>query len=353
LDDDDSFDEFDDPDESLLDHERQALRSSVAAEVRSPDDPTGIDRGTFEVSGSDQDLQHAKGLLAEHGMIPAADLSGHRGAVRMWRDHCTARSDAALVDLVGDVDQVLGAPRPVPPTDGTYGEPFYAWVRPDDIPVTTDENFPYHYTETGLAELAYNLIAEAGNPVELDKILGFNFVLVTTPTSRGPVHCVTTNGNHRAAAIRAAGFPVALAQVTLQRAPWELRTFGGYAEPLYRLLYRSGLVSGYRLAEDEGYRYRRMLVDADGIAPWLLHPWIVDVDPDEVRTNLLAYEEVFGAVDDPRVEWIRPLRTFQRMLRREAMTMTEHGPDLLPRLAGHWPPRPTPLQRVEHWLGPR
>jgi hypothetical protein len=35
--------------------------------------------------------------------------------------------------------------------------------------------------------------------------------------------------------------------------PWELRTFAGYAEPLYRVLYRSGLVSGYRVDEDEGY----------------------------------------------------------------------------------------------------
>jgi hypothetical protein len=145
VDDDDPFGEFDDLDEPLFDPDREALRSSVAAETRSPDDPTGIDRKTFDIGGSDQDLEHAKALLVEHGMIPAADLAGHRGAVRMWRDHCTARRDAALVDLVADVDQVLSAPRPVPPTDGTYGEPFYAWVRPGDIPVTTDENFPYHH----------------------------------------------------------------------------------------------------------------------------------------------------------------------------------------------------------------
>jgi hypothetical protein len=77
------------------------------------------------------------------------------------------------------------------------------------------------------------------------------------------------------------------------------------------------------------------------------------VDLDQVRANLLAYEEAFGVVDDPRVEWIRPHRTFNRMLRREAMTMTEHGPDLLPQLADAWPPRPTLVQRVEHWLLPR
>ena len=47
----------------------------------------------------------------------------------------------------------------------------------------------------------------------------------------------------------------------------------------------------------------------------VLNPWIVDVvDPGQAprqstrlwgRANLLSYEEVFGAVDDPRVEWIR------------------------------------------------
>ena len=65
------FGEFDDLDEPLFDPDREALRSSVAAETRSPDDPTGIDRKTFDVGGSNQDLEHAKALLDEHGMIPS------------------------------------------------------------------------------------------------------------------------------------------------------------------------------------------------------------------------------------------------------------------------------------------
>ncbi|WP_406048280.1 hypothetical protein [Kribbella sp. NBC_00889] len=352
LGDDDFEDQFDAADEGELEPDVVALRASIAPEVRSLIHWTGIDRASFNVSATEQDVEHAKALLAEQGMIPASDLAGHRGAVQMWRDHCAARREDSLQDLLTDVQQVLSAPRPVPPTCGTRGEPVYAWIRPDDIPVTTDSNFPYHYTAAGLAELARNLIAEGGHPAGLDKILGFNFVLDTTSTPRGPVHCVTVNGNHRAAALRAAGFPVALAQITVQREPWEIPVFAGSAEPLYRLLFRAGLLTNYRRRVDDWSH--EDLVDAGGIAPWLLDTRVIDViDPEQARTNLLAYEAAYGAVDDPRVDWIRRRRTFQRILRRESMTITEHGPDLLPGLAGDWPPRPTLAQRAEYWLLPR
>lgn len=340
---DDLGDELADLDGNPFDADMAALRGSLAPEICSRDDPTGIDLATFDLRGSDHDLRYAQAMLSERGIIPAADLAGHRGALQMWRNHCSTRREATVAELAADLDQVLTAPRPVPPTCGTYTEPFYAWIRPERIPVTTHSNFPYHYSPAELARVAHNLLTEAGDPEGLEDILGFDLVLVTTSTPHGLVHRVTTNGNHRAAAIRAAGFPVALAQITLQQAPWKIPRFS-YAERLYRLLYRSGVISDYRRGDDDDYL--QDLVEADGLAPWLL-----DVEnPGDARANFHAYEQAFGTIEDPRLDWIRRRRTFRRMLRREAMTVTEHGPDLLPGLAGRWPPRPTAAQRVEYWL---
>jgi hypothetical protein len=212
-------------------------------------------------------------------MIPLSDLAGHRGAVQMWRAHCESRRAATIEELNDEVDRLLRAPRPLPPDCGTLARPYYAWIRPSSIPVTDHAGFPYHHTPAGLARIAQRLIAEAGAPAGLDKILGFNFVLTTTFTPHGLVHRIGANGNHRAALLRAAGFPVALALITPQRAPWTIPSFTS-AERLFRLLYRSGLLSRYRRVDGDDQ------VDCESIAAWFL-----DVDsPVDARANLLAFD---------------------------------------------------------------
>lgn len=324
----------------------EVRRKSLAAEVRSLDDPSGIDETTFTVEGSDADVSHAEELLAGRGMIPASDLSGHRGTVTLWRDHCEASRGIQHADLLAAVDQVLAAPRPTHPASGSDDPaPIYAWVRPSDIPVTKHEGFPYHRTPAELAQIAANLIREAGDPAGLADILGDGLVLSTTVTPRGPVHLVTENGNHRAAAIRAAGFPAALAEVTLQEPPWEVSdTSGAGTQTLLRLLYRCGLLTNYQPDGPTGEGLDTF--DAEGISSWLLGFGSAEA----ARSNLLAFEAMFGCHPDPRLDWIRDAKSFNRLVRHERMALPECGLDVLDRLAGHWPPRPTILQRLEHVL---
>lgn len=321
----------------------EVRRMSVAAEVRSADDPSGIDETTFSVEASRADVVHAYELLASSGMILASDLSGHRGAIALWRAHCKSSRGIQQAELLAAVDQVLAGPRPVHPASGCVEPaPIYAWVRPCDIPVTKHEGFPYHHTAAELAELAANLIREEGDPAGLADILGEGLVLSTTPTPRGPVHHVTENGNHRAAAIRAAGFPVALAEISLQSPPWEVGdTSGAGTQTLLRLLYRCGLLTSYEPDGPTGDGLHS--VEAEGISSWLL-----GFDSAEAaRDNLLAFEAMFGRNPDPRLDWIRGARSFRRFLRHERIVLPEYGLDVLPRIADDWPPRPTILQRME------
>ena len=324
----------------------EVRRRSIAAEVRSLDDPSGIDETTFTVEGSAADVAHAQKLLAGNGMIPASDLSGHRGAITLWRDHCETMHGTQHADLLSAIDRVLAAPRPVHPASGSdEPAPFYAWVRPSDIPVTDHEDFPYHHTPAELVEIAANLIQEAGDPAGLADILGDGLSLSTTATPRGPVHLVTVNGNHRAAIIRAAGFPVALAEITLQNQPWEIGdAVGAGTQTLVRLLYRCGLLTNHQPDGPTGEGLDT--IDADGISSWLLG----FESAEAARNNLIAFEAMFGRDPDPRLDWIRDAKSFNRLLRHERMVLPEYGLDVLPRIAGHWPPRPTVLQRLEHMI---
>lgn len=330
--------------EAELEAEMAARRNSLAEEVRSADDPSGVDEATFAVHASNADVHHAEELLAADGMIPASDLAGHRGAVELWRRHCEERRGTDLAGLRADLDQVLAAPRPQHPATGKQDPPVYAWVRPSDIPVTNHDGFPYHYTPDELADLGLNLIREAGNPAGLAEILGEGLSLTTTLTPRAPVHRVNVNGNHRTAAMRAAGFPVALAEITLERGPWAVSDNEASNQALLRLLYRCGLLTNYQ--RDDPSRLGRETVDAEGIASWLLE----FESAAAARNNLLAYEAMFGRHSEPRLEWIRDRRSFKRLLRHERMVLPEFGLDVLPRVAGQWPPRPTVGQRVDYWV---
>jgi hypothetical protein len=78
----------------------------------------------------------------------------------------------------------------------------------------TGDDFPYHFTVEGLAELASNLITEQGDPYGMARILGDEYCLSAVAAPRGLLHEIAENGNHQTVAIRAAGFPVALVQVS-------------------------------------------------------------------------------------------------------------------------------------------
>ncbi|MFD7161395.1 hypothetical protein ACFV9C_42890 [Kribbella sp. NPDC059898] len=330
--------------EAELEAEMEARRNSVAEEVRSADDPSGVDASAFAVDASNADVDHAQDMLASTGMIPASDLAGHRGAVELWRTHCDRRRGTDQATLRAELDKVLAAPRPQHPATGKQDRPVYAWVRPSDIPVTSHEAFPYHCTPDELAELGLNLVREAGDPAGMDEILGEGLSLTTSLTPRGPVHRVNVNGNHRAAAIRAAGFPVALAEITLEHGPWAVSDNDTSSQALTRLLYRCGLLTDYR--PNDPSRLGRDTVEAEGIASWLLGFQSATA----ARNNLLAYEAMFGRDSDSRLLWIRDLRSFKRLLRHERMELPEFGLDVLPRVQGQWPPRPTLGQRLEYWL---
>ena len=92
-----------------------------------------------------------------------------------------------------------------------------AWVRPADIWFITGDDFPYHFTVEGLAQLASNLIAEQGDPWGMARILGDDYWVDTVAAPHGLLHQVSRNGNHRTVAIKAAGFPVALVHIDALR----------------------------------------------------------------------------------------------------------------------------------------
>ena len=76
-----------------------------------------------------------------------------------------------------------------------------AGVRPADIWFTTGDDFPYHFTVGGLAQLASNLIAEQGAPYGMARILGDDCGLSTVAAPHGLLHEVADNGNDRTVAI--------------------------------------------------------------------------------------------------------------------------------------------------------
>lgn len=222
------------------------------------------------------------------------------------------------------------SPRPDHPATGDFLAPIYAWVRPSGITVTRHQGFTYHHTPDELAQIGLNLIQEAGDPQGLNDILGAGLDLGTVMTPRGPIHFVGENGNHRAAILRSAGFPVALAQISRCRPPWAIRTGGAGSAPLLRLLYRYGLLTDYEPGGPTAAC--RDTFDADGVTSWLL-----DFEtPEKARENLLALEAMLGQQLDPRLGWIRDARTFQRLL-RGTLAVTECGLDVLPRIAGTGP----------------
>jgi len=193
----------------------------------------------------------------------------------------------------------------------------YRWIRPVDLIVTTHPDFPYHTTAAGLAELASRLIAEQGEPWGMHVILGLDLDVWSYPRPGGWAHEVNTNGNHRSVAIRAAGFPVALALTTVQQNPWTLenpRRLGSRPNDgiaYLRLLTRAGVLTQFGNDNDS-----HMPTAYAGQHQWLIHG-----DPDAARRNLIAYEHHFGPLGGVELDWIRNADELSRLITVERAAM--------------------------------
>jgi hypothetical protein len=145
-------------------------------------------------------------------------------------------------------------------------------------------------------------------------ILGLDLSVFTYPRPGGWAHRINANGNHRSAAIRAAGFPVALAHTTVQQNPWTLenprrlgrRPNDGIA--YLRLLTRTGVLIHF-----DNHHDLHMPTAYAGQH----HQWLIHGDPEAARRNLLAYEHHFGPLDGLELDWIRDSDELDRLITAE------------------------------------
>ena len=279
----------------------------------------GLGRSIYDgPPASSADLAHAERLLAKHGMIPLTDAAGHRAALHLWRDHSQREKERPLAALQTAVDAILAASRPTVNAHGKSLPAEYRWIRPADLIVTTHQDFPYHTTAAGLAELAGRLVAERGDPRGMHRILGRDLSVMSYPRLGGWAHQINVNGNHRSVAIRAAGFPVALAHVTVKENPWTLdnlrrhgnRPTDGIA--YLRLLTRAGLLNQFGNHNDT----HKPTAHAGQHHQWLIHG-----DPSAARRNLLAYENRFGPLAGVELDWIRDADELDRRITAERAAM--------------------------------
>ena len=301
-----------------------AMTDADAPAAGSPDHETKLSPSTYDPRpASDADLAHAEWLLALEGMIPLTDTAGHRAAVHLWREHCLHASGRPLSALKAAVDTVLAAPRPTVNAHGSSLPAEYRWIRPSDVIITSHPDFPYHTTATGLAELAGRLIAEQGEPLGMHRILGSGLSVATYPRPGGRTHRISTNGNHRSAAIRAAGFPIALALSTVQQNPWtlgnprQLRERPNDGIAYLRLLTRTGVLTRFDTHHDShtptAYAGRH-------------YQWLIHGDPEAARCNLLRYEHHFGPLDGVDLDWIRNPDELERLITAERASMARTHP---------------------------
>lgn len=262
------------------------------------------------------EVRHALQALERDGIIPVSDRSGHRGAVQLWRDHC-ARPLPSAKQLRTEVDRLLTLPRFE--LDGAESAPKastqLAWVPSADIMITTHPSFPYHFDADGLAELAGNLLTERGDPDWLAEILGANYGLTSVDAPHGRTYQVAHNGNHRTVAIRAAGFPLALALVDHHVGPWPLPTYGDYEIRAYlQLLFKAGYLTDYRYDDDQGE-----VANADRWGHLLIAENV-----DDALRNVKAYEQLYGRVES-WPEWLRHKDQTVALVDRELCAAAPYG----------------------------
>lgn len=128
------------------------------------------------------------------------------------------------------------------------------------------------------------------------EILGENYGLSTVAAPHGLLHMVHHNGNHRTAAIRAAGFPVALVETERYESPWMLPLMSLKARAHMRLLFRAGLLSNPHV-DDE---IHQIFAEGDGWVILLL----LAASPKEAVKNVVAYEHLYGRCE-AWPEWLR------------------------------------------------
>lgn len=219
----------------------------------------------------------------------------------MWRDHCAQPPSRAAVDE--RLARVLAQPRfdLVFTYAGQASDDPYAlfWVAPGDI-VLPPPPFPYHHTVQGLASIANSVLAENGDPDLMDVILGLDFGLQGVATANRPLLAIGHNGNHRAAALRAAGFPAVLARVRWVEGPFSppLSTNADLAR--LRLFLRCGLV--HSLGSDEWGPTVHVTEPGDSVLFDLRTP-----------AEVAAFEALRGR--QPWPSWLRSKRMFNRELR--------------------------------------
>jgi hypothetical protein len=214
--------------------------------------------------------------------------------------------------------------------DGLRETTQLAWVRPADIWVMTGDDFPYHFTVEGLAQLASNLITEQGHPYGMARILGDDYGLQTVAAPHGLLHEIGHNGNHRTVAIKAAGFPVALVRTVHYDGPWNLPPqpyLTESARACLRLLLRAGL-----LTKPQGGR-GEINVEATSWANLLF----ADTVGDTLR-NVAAYEEFYGRCE-AWPNWLRDRDLLTALLNRELLTINRYNQlTVFSQVAGQWPP---------------
>lgn len=288
-----------------------------------------------QLTATQADVERAETLLKRNGLIPVEDEPGHRGALELWRRHCQ-RAESSPASMLTAVRKLLELPSCGLGAFDGLGEttPRLAWVRPADIWFYTGPDFPYHFTVEDLANLASNLITEEAHPHEMARILGPDYWLKTVPAPHGLLHQVSQNGNHRTVAIRAAGFPVALAQIVRYDGPWELspspmspwvsKTVRAYL----RLLLRYGLLTKPQRGRD-GINF-----ETDSWANLLLVGGTVE---DTLR-NVATYEQFYGRCE-AWPDWLRDRDHLTELLNRELLTMDRYNELTVDsQVVGQWPP---------------
>jgi hypothetical protein len=289
-----------------------------------------------DLTASEAEVERAETLLNRDGLIPVEDEDepGHRGALELWRRHCQ-RAESSPASMLKAVRRLLELPS-CDLQGAFYGRPEttrLAWIRPADIWFITDADFPYQRTVEGLAQWASNLITEQADPQGMERIFGGDYWLNTVAAPHGLLHQVSQNGQHRTVAIKAAGFPVALARISRYDGPWELspapwsRWVTKTVRAYLRLLLRVGLLTEPQRGRD-GINFE--------IDRWanLLFAGTVEA----TLRNVATYEQFYGRCA-AWPNWLRDREELTELLNRELLTMDRYNDlTVFSQVVGQWPP---------------
>lgn len=283
--------------------------------------------------------QAAEELLAEKGYIPRADPVGDAAALALWnaRFDELAANPPTKAELLARIEDVLAHPRPHPlwswPWEGPEPRPVIpgadpdtgeadAWIRPQDLIVTTHTAFPYHHSPDRLAGLCVRTAQDRDDAEELAKGL----IVQQVRRPGGSAFWVETNGNHRALSFHALGLPVVPARVEPNGNWWEIHPRSKHRRPtfamtwpwvehwfdwqlhpsLLELLHADGLI---REHQQDDPPWGNVLFYSEDIVPWVAHP-----NPARIPALLKAYEAKFGTLEDPRYDWLRTRTSIRRRL---------------------------------------